>query len=134
MANQQFQKAIAEDDSAYSRFFKKENVELIYNSIIPIVQKHFPQKPPTTVPRETILIQMWEIYSKEYNDDNIMLNRCTNILANQVIEQYNGEELIAGLDPSIMLMDQSFGITAYDPRSIKLDNRRYNNIDYNIRR
>lgn len=138
MDNRQFQKAISQADPAgnpgYSQFFTQENVDHIYKSIQEEVKRLCPNRPLTTVPKDQIDQTMWEIYHKEYNHPQIMIQRIINILANEVAGQYETEDQVASLDPSIMLMDQSFGITAYDPRSIKLNERKYNNVDYNIRR
>lgn len=132
--NQQFQKITATADDSYTTFFDQKIIDRIYRSIPLIVAKSCPNKPVTTVPKDQIQIQMWEVYSKEYNHQEIMAERVTYILANQVIEQYQNDDLIGNLDPDIMLMDQSFGITAYDQRSIKLNHKKYNNVDYEIRR
>jgi hypothetical protein len=134
MDSRQYRQLSTDPNSRYNQFFTEGNIDFVYNSIIAEVKKVCPDKPLTSVPRDIIDTTMWEIFDKEYNHPQIMLQRIINILSNQVIGEYQAEDFNNSLDPHILQYDQAFGIVAYDPQSIKLNHRKYNNIDYTIRR
>lgn len=118
----------------YNEFFNEGNIKFIREGITSRIKSSFPQKQDITATREDIENIMWEIYTYQYEQVQVMVQKAINILANLIETELSYMEQGQKLDPHIMNYDQSFGISDYDQRAIKLNQRKYHNVDYNIRR
>ena len=118
----------------YEAFFNPGNIRFIRESITSRLKERFPNRHAMTVSVEDVTATMWEYYTKDYQHPQIMIEKIINVLVNQVAGDLELIDNNNQLDPHILNYDQSFGIAHYDPRTIKLNHRKYNNVDFNIRR
>lgn len=119
---------------AYSDFINKSNIQTISKQVTSILKEHFPNEPPMVVPDDNIEEVMWEIFYNDPQHTQIMIQRTINLISNQVKSDEDLKILNDSYDPWIQFNPEKFGMTSYDNKGVKLNERRVQDLDFYSRR
>lgn len=121
-------------DPNYNYFFSQRNITYISQTVTQRLRNLFPKRKPVRVTDENIKGIMWEWYQYEYNNPQIMTQEIINMITNSLENELSIEDNNQTLDPWIQLHDENYGISRHDFSGIKLNNRRYQVTDFEVRR
>ena len=121
-------------DPVYSHFFSQVNIQYISESVTRRLRELFPKRRPIRITDDNIRTIMWEWYQFEYNNPQIMTQEVINMITNSLENDISIEENNQKLDPWIKLYDENYGISRHDFSGIRLNNRRYQVSDFEVRR
>ena len=121
-------------DPNYNYFFSQRNITYISQTVTQRLRNLFPKRKPVRVTDENIKGIMWEWYQYEYNNPQIMTQEIINMITNSLENELSVEDNNQTLDPWIQLHDENYGISRHDFSGIKLNNRRYQVTDFEVRR
>lgn len=129
---QQTQSTNPDLESAYNTFFTTENVSYISESITRILQEVLHRK--IRVAPENIRNVMWEIYYHDISHPQIMIQKTINLIVNQIKDEEETIQHNNSLDPWIQTSEENYGMTQHDGQRIKLNDRKYQGLNFVVLR
>lgn len=113
----------------YKEYMSEENVNLIGEMVSKMVKERYPSHSTYKVARESIKNAMWEVFTKEHNHPQIMIQMVINLIVQQIFIEKETED-VSHYNPRIMNNPELFGITSYNSSIIKLNNKRIEPIQF----
>lgn len=121
------------NDPFYQALFSLQTFNYISGEITQRLFAKYPQKKPIRVTHDNINAIMWQWYDQNSTTPEVMIEEVINVFVNDISNQLDIEDQNHALDPWIQVLDENSGISRYDS-NIKLNHRRYQNVDFEVRR
>jgi hypothetical protein len=107
----------------YSDFVTNNNIRIIAEDVSRIVMERFPRGDRVRLSEKNIRDVMWEVFSKEINHTQIMIQMVINLMSQQIILKRDQMDT-SQYDPRVLYAPELLGISLHNPGDIKLNHKR----------
>ncbi len=116
---------------AFSKLFAPSNITAISKEITKRLKERTQKN--IRVPDYNIIDNLKELYLNRPNSAEVLTNEVINYCVESIIQEDEIAEQNFALDPNIMMYDDTFGISKFNQSDMKLNYKKYNNVNFDIK-